>query len=227
MNLESMIFPHKSRLKITAVSGWAIATEWFHDRIAHSFPHARIKVIYPRYPGSPDEAKELLSGQTSDLYIGYSLGSLWLLHHRLYLPQSATKALLAPILAFTKEHDLGGKTTITQLKYLVKLLKSSSGETNALMDFYTRCNFKLPESWKDNIPDHQTLVRGLEFLGNMVVPAASAEGFLAIIGEEDNFLDPIMLKCKLPQLDIVKNTGHEPEQLLEHLARQLQHLFKT
>lgn len=212
---------------ITAVSGWAIATEWFHDRVARSFPHAHIKVIYPRYPGSPDEAKELLNGQPSDLYIGYSLGSLWLLHHRAYLPKTAIKALLAPILAFTKEQNLGGKTSSTQLKYFIKLLKSSSGETNALMDFYNRCNFKVPESWKDQIPDQQTLVRGLEFLGGTVVPASSAAEFMAVIGEEDNFLDPIMLKYKLPHLDIVTKAGHEPEQLLEHLARQLQHQFKT
>lgn len=219
-----MMSPEK-QINITAVSGWAIATEWFHDRIAQSFPHAHIKVIYPLHPESPAEAEELLNGQASDLYIGYSLGSLWLLRHRQCLPQTAIKALLAPILAFTKEQNSGGKTSIAQIKYFIKLLKSNSGGTHALMDFYTRCNFKVPDSWKSHIPERQALIRGLEFLGGTAVPASSANGFLAIIGEEDNFLDPAMLKYKLPHLDIVTKAGHEPEQLLEHLARKLQHLF--
>lgn len=214
-------------IKITAVCGWAIAPEWFHDCVARIFPTADIRAIYPRRPCDTNEAKDLLSGQPSDLYIGYSLGSLWLMHHRQNLPLTAAKALLAPILAFTREQNLGGKTSITQLKYFVKILKNNFGDTNALMDFYTRCNFKVPESWKKHIPDHLTLIRGLEFLSGTNVPASSADGFLAVIGEDDNFLDPIMLKCKLPHLDVVANAGHEPEQLLRHLAQQLQHLFKT
>lgn len=213
----------KSRMTITAICGWAIAPEWFHERIARSFPNAQIKAIYPHYPDNPDEARELLASNPSDIYIGYSLGSLWLLRHRENLPQTAIKALLAPILAFTKEQNMGGKTSIVQIKYFIKMLKNNAGDSDALMDFYARCNFKVPESWKESIPDHQTLIRGLEFLGNTQVSAERAEGFQAIIGEDDNFLDPIMLKCKLPCLDIITKAGHEPEPLLEHLARQLKH----
>lgn len=217
----------KYGLKITAVSGWAIAAEWFHDCVARFFPTAEIHAIYPHRPGDVGEAKELLNGQPADLYIGYSLGSLWLLYHSQNLPTGATKALLAPILAFTREQGFGGKTSITQLKYLIKLLKRDPDDSFALKDFYTRCNFSVPESWMKTIPDHQSLIRGLEFLSDISVPESSATDFMAIVGEDDNFLDPFVLKYKMPHLDIVAKTGHEPEQLLNRLAQLLGPRFKV
>ena len=212
-------------IKITAVCGWAIAPEWFHERVTRFFPTAEIRAIYPHRPEDADEARELLSTWPSHLYIGYSLGSLWLLHHQKNIPASATKALLAPILAFTREQAHGGKTSITQLKYLIKLLYRNPGDTSALKDFYIRCNFSVPEAWMKAIPDQQALIRGLEFLMDVSAPESSAKDFVAIVGEDDNFLDPFMLKCKLPQLDIVAGAGHEPEQLLGRLAQQLRHKF--
>lgn len=214
-------------MKITAVCGWAIASEWFRERIALSFPQAEIAAIYPHYPDNADEAIELLTSRPSQLYIGYSLGSLWLMHHKKFLPPEATKALLAPILAFTSESNMGGKTSVTQLKYFIKMLKNNIGDTDALMDFYKRCNFTVPESWEKSIPDRQTLIRGLEFLCHTSVPAESASNFLVLVGEDDNFLDPFMLKCHLPHMDIVANAGHEPDKLLKRLAQQLEHPHKT
>lgn len=212
-------------IKITAVCGWAIAPAWFRERVAHSFPSAEIHTIYPRHPEDPNEAKALLGNSPSDIYIGYSLGSLWLLYHRKNLPSGTTKALLAPILAFTREQGHGGKTSSTQLKYLIKLLKTNPSDTSALKDFYTRCNFSLPESWMDAIPDNETLIKGLEFLGHIQVSGTSARDFLAIVGENDSFLDATILKRNLPQLEIIIGAGHEPDLLLDHLAKNLIRTF--
>lgn len=211
----------EKKIRITAICGWAIDPEWFRDCVAVFFPIAEIRSIYPHHPDSTDEANEILNSSPSHLYIGYSLGSLWLLHHRKKLPASSIKALLAPILAFTKEREYGGKVSVTQLKYLIKLLKRNPGDNSALKDFYALCNFPVPESLIKSAPDHPSLIRGLEFLSNISVPESSAKDFIAIVGEDDNFLDPVMLKCKMPQLDIVAGAGHGPQPLLNRLAQQL------
>ena len=110
-------------MRITAVSGWAIATEWFSEQIQKYFIDSEINVIYPSNPFDTEEARRQLYEKPADLYLGYSLGSLWMFRHRELFPKKSIKAVLAPILAFTKEHDMGGRTTSTQLNYLIKLLK--------------------------------------------------------------------------------------------------------
>ena len=42
----------------------------------------------PEDPENIEEAKNILSEYQSQLYIGYSLGSLWLLKYQCYLPQN-------------------------------------------------------------------------------------------------------------------------------------------
>ena len=84
----------------------------------------------------------------------------------------------------------------------------------------------ISEEMMKEIPDNETLIRGLEFLGGCGVSEASAKDFLAIVGEDDKFSDPFMLKCRMPQLDIVAGAGHEPEQLLKRLAQRLCAEFK-
>ena len=95
---------------IKAICGWAISKKWFGEIIYNYFPGSNICVIYPENPFDSMEAKNLLSTHHStDLIIGYSLGSLWLLHNRRFLSTYKIKALLAPIFGFSKESGLGGK----------------------------------------------------------------------------------------------------------------------
>ena len=110
-------------MKITAISGWAIPSDWFSEQIGKYFKNSEINVIYPNNPFDSEEARIKINAETADLYLGYSLGSLWMFKHKNYFPTSSIKAVLAPILGFTKEHNMGGKTTATQLNYLIKLLK--------------------------------------------------------------------------------------------------------
>ena len=81
---------------ITGVCGWALPPEWFHDQIKFCFPEAKINVLTPSQPSDIQEAERLLKSTKADLYIGYSLGSLWLMIYKEMLPQASVKAVLAP-----------------------------------------------------------------------------------------------------------------------------------
>ena len=109
-------------LTITAISGWAVPESWFAEQVKSSFPNSDIKIIYPENPGSAEEAKIILNQFQSQIYIGYSLGSLWLLKYQQFLPKNCKKAIIAPILAFLNKKNLGGKTSESQLKSLMNFL---------------------------------------------------------------------------------------------------------
>ena len=204
---------------ITAISGWAIPKTWFADQIKKAFPNAKIQVVYPENPGEKEEARYILNQYQSQLYIGYSLGSLWLLKHQIYLPQNCNKAILAPILAFLNKGNLGGKTSEGQLKYLIKILNGSLSKKEVLKDFFFHADLPYPETQIDDIPDRKILIKGLEFLKNNSVTGKETKDFLSIIGENDNFIDAEFLKKHIPQLKIIEHTGHSPTLLLIQLAK--------
>ena len=207
-------------MKITAVSGWAIPTEWFSEQIKKYFVDSEVNVIYPSDPFDSEEARIKLNEKPADLYLGYSLGSLWMFRHRHLFPKTSIKAVLAPILAFTKEHDMGGKTTSTQLNYLIKLLQRNDNE-NPLVDFYANCNIPFPRILLKTLPSRSILIKGLEFLQSVIASKNSVFDFKVIVGENDIFLDAIKLKNLIPQTQIVTGAGHAPDQLLSKLARTL------
>ena len=207
-------------MKITAVSGWAIPTEWFSEQIQKYFVDSEVNVIYPSDPFDSEEARIKLNEKPADLYLGYSLGSLWMFRHRHLFPKTSIKAVLAPILAFTKEHDMGGKTTSTQLNYLIKILQRNDNE-NPLVDFYANCNIPFPRILLKTLPSRSILIKGLEFLQSVIASKNSVFDFKVIVGENDIFLDAIKLKNLIPQTQIVTGAGHAPDQLLSKLARTL------
>ena len=207
-------------MKITAVSGWAIPTEWFSEQIQKYFVDSEVNVIYPSDPFDSEEARIKLNEKPADLYLGYSLGSLWMFRHRHLFPKTSIKAVLAPILAFTKEHEMGGKTTSTQLNYLIKLLQRNDNE-NPLVDFYANCNIPFPRILLKTLPSRSILIKGLEFLQSVIASKNSVFDFKVIVGENDIFLDAIKLKNLIPQTQIVTGAGHAPDQLLSKLARTL------
>ena len=207
-------------MKITAVSGWAIPTEWFSGQIQKYFVDSEVNVIYPSDPFDSEEARIKLNEKPADLYLGYSLGSLWMFRHRHLFPKTSIKAVLAPILAFTKEHDMGGKTTSTQLNYLIKLLQRNDNE-NPLVDFYANCDIPFPRILLKTLPSRSILIKGLEFLQSVIASKNSVFDFKVIVGENDIFLDAIKLKNLIPQTQIVTGAGHAPDQLLSKLARTL------
>ena len=205
-------------MRITAISGWAIPTEWFSEQIEKYFKNSEINVIYPSNPFDIQEARIMLGKRPADLYLGYSLGSLWMFRHHELFPKKSIKAVLAPILAFTKEHNMGGKTTSAQLNYLIKLLKKNEDE-NPLMDFYKNCEIPFPRILLKTLPSRSILIKGLEFLQSVIASKNSVFDFKVIVGDNDIFLDAIKLKKLIPQTQIVSGAGHAPDQLLKNLAK--------
>ena len=209
-------------MRITAISGWAIPTDWFSEQIEKYFKNSEINVIYPTNPFDIEEARIMLSEKPADLYLGYSLGSLWMFRHHELFPKKSIKAVLAPILAFTKEHNMGGKTTSAQLNYLIKLLKKNEDE-NPLVDFYTNCDIPFPRLLLKTLPSRTILIKGLEFLQSVIASKGSVFDFKVIVGDNDIFLDAIKLKNLIPQTQIVSGAGHAPDQLLKTLAKIINH----
>ena len=204
-------------MRITAISGWAIPTEWFSEQIGRYFTNSEINVIYPANPFDTEEARRKLDEKPADLYLGYSLGSLWMFKHRNLFPKTSIKAVLAPILAFTREHDMGGKTSTMQLNYLIKLLKRSEIE-NPLVDFYASCDIPFPKILLKTLPSRSILIKGLEFLQSVIASKNSVLDFKVVVGDNDVFLDAMKLKNLIPQTEIVLGAGHAPGQLLSRLA---------
>jgi len=211
----------EEKITITAISGWAVPETWFASQIQEAFPNSKVQVVYPDNPEDEDEARNILGCSPSQLYIGYSLGSLWLLKHQNFLSQNCHKAIIAPILAFLNTRQLGGKTSVAQLKYLIKILNSDSNKTDVLRDFFFHADLPYPESQIKDIPERSILIKGLKFLENNSVTGKETNDFLSIIGENDTFLDAGVLRGHIPHLEIVKGAGHSPGPLLKQLANSL------
>jgi hypothetical protein len=211
----------EEKLSITAISGWAIPKSWFTEQIKEAFPGSNVNVVYPENPENEQEARSILSRFPTQLYLGYSLGSLWLLKYQDSLPSNCYKAILAPILSFLNTEPYGGKTSKIQLKYLIKILSNESSKTNVLRDFFFNADLPYPESQIEEIPERNILIKGLKFLENNSVTGKETNDFLSIIGENDTILDAGVLIHHIPHLDIVKNAGHSPTLLLKQLAKRI------
>ena len=206
---------------ITAISGWAIPRKWFAEEVASAFPGARVQIIYPETPESSEEAQILLDRNPADIYIGYSLGSLWLMKYDHLLPENCIKALIAPILSFLNNDSFGGKTSETQLKYLIRTLKQDSDQSKTIKDFFSHCNLPFSEEMIADIPNRDVLLRGLEFLKCCKASGEKAKNFLSILGENDIFINGDKLKRHIPNLYIIQSVGHAPASLLKHLSSRL------
>ena len=212
---------------ITAISGWALPRKWFANEVATAFPGAKIQVIYPETPEKIEEAEIMLRQYPADLYIGYSLGSLWLLKYSHLLPDTCIKVLLAPILSFLEKDGLGGTTSESQLKELFRRLMQGTDQNVTLKKFFMYCDLQFPESLFDDIPDREILLRGLEFLKSYQVKGEDAKRFLSILGENDIFINAELLRVHIPHLDIIKGIGHAPESLLKHLSNRLNWSYRS
>ena len=211
----------EKNITITAISGWAIPETWFAEQLKFAFPNSRLKIIYPENPASREEAKNILRLSPSQLYIGYSLGSLWLLKYQNFLPKNCQKAIISPILAFLDKGNLGGKTSESQLKYLIKLLTRCSNYEEVLRKFYFDAKLPYPDEHSHESRDSKILIKGLEFLKDSKVTGKETNDFISIIGEDDAFVDAGVLKSHIPHLKVIKGAGHSPMPLLNKLAKYL------
>jgi len=208
----------EKRLNITAVCGWAIPEKWFAEIVGNAFPTADVRVIYPQRPKDRDEAKSLLKNLPCDLYIGFSLGSLWLLYHKDLILKPAPIALLAPIIDFT-DKEKGSKIPSGKLNYLTKQITNGPDHIPYVIEFFKICEMNIPIQFLKTMPTRETLLRGLDFLRTVTANKNTLEKCIGIVGNSDAILDGEGLKKIMPQLEIIPGVGHEPGKLLETLSK--------
>lgn len=196
------------------ISGWAIPETWLRDRAAALCPQATVHCFYPQDPFDPGEAERLLNAHPASAVIGYSLGSLWLLHHRARIPESTLPVLMAPILAFSQEGGLGGKIPKTQLEFFMRTVERTPELMTVLGDFLALGEIVLPDGVRQALPEREVLARGLEFLRDVTVSPDAAGGMEAVLGDRDPFTDSARLQTFMPNLHVVSDCGHRPEPLL-------------
>ncbi|NIQ00251.1 MAG: hypothetical protein GWM98_07290 [Nitrospinaceae bacterium] len=207
----------EKKIKITGICGWALPEDWFAQVIESRFPDAQVEARHPNNPWDEQEASALLENSSPDLVIGYSLGSLWLLHHKDKIPPRTVIGLMAPILAFPREKNAGGKTPLGKLKYQKKILRQAEDFHSALKGFFDLSGINLPEPNRGLPYSRETLIQGLEFLETVEVPPDSTHGCIVVSGNRDALLDGRWLKNHIPHMTLVEDSDHSPHKLLDHL----------
>ena len=205
-------------LKIRAVCGWAIPPAWFENQVAQCFPDARVDAVYPNFPAEAWEAVQIATEHPVDLWVGYSLGALWLLHHRRHVAHNARVALLAPFLGFIKEQGRGGKTPRGQLNYLIKMLSRKPEDLKPVQEFWTLIGLSGEEIQAETCPPTEVLVRGLEFLRDIREEEGPPQSWLGLAGGADPLLDCRTLASWVPQLIELPGLNHHPVPLLKALS---------
>ncbi len=208
----------RSPLTIVGVCGWAIPPLWFQNQIQRVFPDSHVKTIYPHNPADENEAIHFTKENSAELWLGYSLGSLWLLKYAHLLPTPNKIALLSPILGFPAEMKLGGKISNVQLNYIARNLKRHPEKKDLVFDFLNQIGVDTNDSDFILNIETVTLLKGLVFLlENSIDPTQQPEYF-SFIGNQDPLIDHKVLMGLIPDLTVVPEAGHHPTLLLKSLA---------
>jgi len=205
--------------RITGVTGWAIPEKWFEEILRDSFPDFQIQIINPLSPKDPELAGKKLNDSPADIYIGYSLGSLWLNLYKEHLPRESKLILVAPILNITTEGNMGGKFPMRKLRLLIKQVEFKSDYLRYVLEFFDFCGINISDKYISEIPSRTDLLEGLIFLNDTSIPEEWPNDDLGAVGDEDPLLDATALKQYMPNLIIVKGASHDPEKLLTAIAR--------
>ncbi|WP_269522915.1 hypothetical protein [Coraliomargarita parva] len=162
------------------ISGWGIRAADFESAVMSLRPDAHHLVLEPTQWAVDD-----LLAFRPDHIVGYSLGSLLLLHAIDRLPDTADIVCLAPILGFCRECGLGGTTPQASLGALQRKLLQSPHK--ALKLFYRLSG--LDEKPQDSLPyRYADLSWGLQALNRLRAAPEATQRVFAIIGEQDPLL---------------------------------------
>lgn len=198
-------------MRITWISGWAVAPESLRPTANNYFPGSEHTFLAP--------TKDVVSLIGSpDVTIAWSLGAWRLL-------EAASRGakyggmvmLLAPFVAFPSESNLGGKCSVTQVKYLHRWLQRDP--LAAIGDFFQRVRMlDVPTELPYALPD---LLEGLDRLSEDASPALrgfAARGlqpnWQALIGDQDPLLDGRAVCDALQGCTLVRGVGHSIADLL-------------
>jgi hypothetical protein len=195
--------------RIAWILGWAIPREWFANLIHERFPGSEHVFVAP----TPHWREELAAAGCCEKVVGYSLGSLLLLREPAAVSTSVD--LIAPIFAFSREDDRGGRSSRTQVRALARWVRRDRAA--ALADFHTRCGIELAQGQAPEV-EEPDLLWGLQQLETAVVDPQLPQGWRGWCGSDDPLLDAARLQALAPDVRIVPAATHHPAALLDALV---------
>ncbi len=200
-------------MKIGWLMGWAVPAAWFAPLARQALPDAEHTLV----AAGPDALAQLEKAGPFDWVAGYSLGSLLLLREAARADRLGRVVLLAPIFAFPREAELGGRVAQTQVRQLFRWLRRDARA--ALADFYERAGLDVPQ---EDAPATATddLWWGLERLENDRAEPFIPPGWRAWCGANDPLLDAARLHALAPAVQIVARATHHPAALLRAFAEE-------
>jgi hypothetical protein len=195
-------------LRMGWVLGWAIPQTWFEAKVIQVFP----QVSHTFINSSEDVLDEINKHAPYDHLIGYSLGALLLLTEKEKIINLAKCfTLLAPILAFTNEMELGGITPRVNLQIAKRALKQN--QEKACIDFYKLTHLDVPDILIDSL-EKNDLTWGLEQLETRAYTSQVPSNWKSYVGGNDPLLNVDLLLKSIPHLKVIHQAGHEPDNLL-------------
>ena len=196
--------------QITWIGGWGVNPERLRPLALSLWPDANHAFLAP-VRGAAEAAAD-----SADV-VAWSLGALRVLDaaSRGVLFRGRVR-LLAPFAAFCAEHDLGGRCSVAQVRWLRRWLQRDPGA--ALGDFYQRARLGGPPS---RLPyAAEDLLEGLDVLARDASPALREfvsrglpEHWSALVGDGDPLLDASAVCRALPGCRMMRGAGHACEEL--------------
>lgn len=193
--------------------GWAVPEAWFAPLVYRVFSDAEHTFV----PGGPDALTRLGAIRSCDWIVGYSFGAQLLLSAAAQGMAWGRVALLAPVFAFPREEELGGRVARTQVRHLARWLRRDPPA--ALADFYARAGLDVPANLAPCAPI-EDLLWGLERLENLRVEPPAPAGWRLWCGTDDPLLDAVRLRDIVPNTRLINGT-HHPAALLGAMAEDV------
>jgi thioesterase domain-containing protein len=200
-------------MKIGWLMGWAVPEAWFAALARSAFPAAEHVFV----AAAPDALARLEKAGPFDWVAGYSLGSLLLLRTAARAGRIGRVALLAPIFAFPRETELGGRVAVAQVRSLARWLRRDPRA--ALADFYARAGLDVPP--EGALVMVEDLLWGLERLESDRAEPPLPAGWTAWCGANDALLDAARLQALAPSVRIIPGATHHPAALLRAFAGEV------
>jgi hypothetical protein len=243
-------------MRITWIGGWGIAPESLRPIADIYFPGSEHTILPPtadvvesiaeplaRPPGtlSPSDGERDRVGGAADLTVAWSLGAWRVIEAGSRGTQfGGMVLLLAPFLAFPSESNLGGKCSVTQVKFLRRWMEREPRA--ALADFCQRAGLPQPltqppatlspsDGKRDGVRGApatealpyalRDLLEGLDRMSEDASPAlrefasrGMPPNWQALVGDSDLLLDGDAVRRVLPGCTLVRGVGHSIADLL-------------
>jgi hypothetical protein len=193
------------------LSGWGVAPDSLREVAEKYFPESDHCFSWP-------STEALRTAGDFDLLIAWSLGAWCVLESAaqgFVFPGRAW--LLAPFLAFPSEFNLGGRCSISQIRWLKRWLQRDPRA--ALEDFYKRAGLEVEVPYETG-----ALLEGLDQLSKDASPELRTfastglpPNWRAVIGECDPLLNAATIAQLIPGCQMIPGARHRPFELIAAL----------